>query len=383
VTRVALTLEQPSTALFLRFEAYLAVTTNTFQVGGALEVGVHAGSFNAVGFISLDALIQFTPFHFEVEFAAGFRVRWNSLTLAGREDRRHDHRARPDHDHGQLLHRAPVLRHLLERLVHHREAAAVVTAAVSSVTQALQQELTQSDNLAAVGGDDKHAVQQRRGVPLRAVVSPLGALTWTQKRVPFDVLLDRFEGQPLASQQSVVVESPQGLGPAQDWFSPGSYANLSQSRRSIGRRSSDWTRGSFLGSAMTPRRPCTTRSRSSRSGWPKPPITGSSSTSPPSLWKRSLDGRPARRANPRSKVGVTTSISWSGRRRERADDGPEPGRRPSAGPGDGWSGPAGQGPRRYRERVMTPDLDFYGWRRSGSTEPCRVPLSRTAALRGR
>jgi hypothetical protein len=54
-------------------------------------------------------------------------------------------------------------------------------------------------------------------------------LQWTQKRAPFDVILDRFEGQPLPAQQSVVVESPQAAGKVDDWFAPGSYVNLSES----------------------------------------------------------------------------------------------------------------------------------------------------------
>ena len=72
--------------LFLRGESYFAVTTNSFQFGGGLELGIHAGPLNAIGFIPLDALIQFTPFHFEVAISAGFAVRWNAID-AGRASR--------------------------------------------------------------------------------------------------------------------------------------------------------------------------------------------------------------------------------------------------------------------------------------------------------
>jgi hypothetical protein len=59
-------------------------------------------------------------------------------------------------------------------------------------------------------------------------VSPLGRLRWTQKRVPFGVRLDRYEGRPLDHQQRVVITSPQATGAVDDWFAPGTYCNLTE-----------------------------------------------------------------------------------------------------------------------------------------------------------
>jgi hypothetical protein len=242
LTRVALTLKTPTTVLFLRFEAYLAVTTNSFQVGGQLEVGIHAGPLNAIGFVSLDALIQFIPFHFEVAISAGFRVRWNALTLAGVKIT------------GTLTGPGPVTvtgSFCIELLFFDicwsdsfslgggGEPAA---APVGSTAQALQSELTEPSNVEADGGDDAHAAQQSRGTPpARALISPIGALVWTQRRVPLNLLIDRFEGRPLAQRQSLRLTAARpgqpdpdpGLpqNPVVDWFSPGSFANLNDSER--------------------------------------------------------------------------------------------------------------------------------------------------------
>ena len=83
LTRLALTLDSGIAGLFFRAEAYLAITSNTIQFGARLEVGYKLGPFNLVGFLGLDAIIQFSPFWFEIAISAGVRLRWNSTTLCG------------------------------------------------------------------------------------------------------------------------------------------------------------------------------------------------------------------------------------------------------------------------------------------------------------
>ena len=229
LTRLALTLQAPKSGLFLRGEAYFALTTNTLQFGARLEVGFHDGSINAIGFVGLDALIQFVPFHFEVDFAVGFQVRRNELNLVGVKVT------------GTISGPGPVTvtgRFCIEILfwdicwghtftIGSASPPAIVP--VGSIAQALQGELGQPANLSVLGGDDPHVALARRGSPSGVVLPPIGAIAWTQSRVPLGVPLDRFEGQPLATSQSMrVTASTPGGGVVQDWFSPGSFADLSQ-----------------------------------------------------------------------------------------------------------------------------------------------------------
>jgi hypothetical protein len=65
----------------LRAEAYFAVTSNTVQFGARLELYAGADIFNVYGFIGLDALIQFDPFHFIIQIGAMLAVRSGSSTL--------------------------------------------------------------------------------------------------------------------------------------------------------------------------------------------------------------------------------------------------------------------------------------------------------------
>jgi hypothetical protein len=62
--------------------AYLAVTSNTFQIGARAELSASALGFDLLGYLQLDALITFRPFAFRFDFAAGFSLRRGSSTLA-------------------------------------------------------------------------------------------------------------------------------------------------------------------------------------------------------------------------------------------------------------------------------------------------------------
>jgi hypothetical protein len=229
LTRVALTLDNPEPGLFLRAEAYFAVTSNTVQFGGRIEIGTATGPVNLVGFLALDALVQFSPFHFEIAISAGVQLRWHSSVFAGVRLEGTLSGPGPFVISGKACLELLFFDICAETSFTIGDAADPAPPAVSSVTQALQPELTNPANIEPVAGDDHEVVQQQRSSAGPApVVSPVGSVRWSQTRVPLDVLLDRFEGNPLAAQQSVVVECTQAQSPAQDLFAPGSYTNLSQ-----------------------------------------------------------------------------------------------------------------------------------------------------------
>ena len=83
LTRIAMVHGKPSDELYLRFEGYFAVTSNTLQFGASVEVWIHAPPFTVHGSLGFDALIQFEPFHFQIDIRASVTVAYNSHTLAG------------------------------------------------------------------------------------------------------------------------------------------------------------------------------------------------------------------------------------------------------------------------------------------------------------
>lgn len=79
LNRLAITIFQGNPTL--RAECYFAVTSNTVQFGAKVELSYGVKVFNVYGFLSLDVLIQFNPFHFIAEIAAMLAVRTGSKTL--------------------------------------------------------------------------------------------------------------------------------------------------------------------------------------------------------------------------------------------------------------------------------------------------------------
>ena len=79
--RVGLALDNPIPIIEIRAEGYFAVTSNSIQFGGRLEVGISLG-IEAHGFLQVDAIVQFRPFHFEARVAAGFDVSAGGFSFA-------------------------------------------------------------------------------------------------------------------------------------------------------------------------------------------------------------------------------------------------------------------------------------------------------------
>jgi hypothetical protein len=67
----------------LRLEAYLAITSNTVQLGARLDLYVEALGFNLAGMLSFDALVQFAPFGLDLEVAGMLALRRGTRTLMG------------------------------------------------------------------------------------------------------------------------------------------------------------------------------------------------------------------------------------------------------------------------------------------------------------
>jgi hypothetical protein len=227
LTRVAMTRGNPQDFIYLRFEGYFAVTTNTLQFGASVEVAVNAGPLNARGFLGFDALIRFDPFFFQFNFEASFRVRLGSFTLAALTVQ------------GELSGPGPITFHgsfCIEILFFEicfegtfsigSEQRPVATPIASAVTE-LATELAKPANLSVGTADDRYAVvEPDPGAPL-PVVSPLGQVTWAQSRAPLNLLLQRFEGSPLAQPETVTATGGAVTGSASEWFPPGSFAELS------------------------------------------------------------------------------------------------------------------------------------------------------------
>jgi hypothetical protein len=66
----------------IRFEAYLAVTANSIQLGGRLEISARAGGFSAETLLGFDALVEHSPFALNVDIEGRAAIRYDGTTLA-------------------------------------------------------------------------------------------------------------------------------------------------------------------------------------------------------------------------------------------------------------------------------------------------------------
>jgi hypothetical protein len=66
----------------LRLAAYLAITSNSVQLGADLDVFVGAAGFGLSGNLGFDALLQFDPFHFEADISGKVAITFAGEDLA-------------------------------------------------------------------------------------------------------------------------------------------------------------------------------------------------------------------------------------------------------------------------------------------------------------
>ncbi len=228
--RLGFHLDLPVPGIDLRAEGYFAVTSNTVQLGGYFEAGIEAGGCGAHGFLSVDAIVQFTPFHVHAEVSAGFEVEVFGLTFGG---------IRLD---GTLDGPGPVTiagRLTVETFLHDFHFHETFTFGSADTppgippTRAadlLRRDEVRPEALHAVGAPERDVVFRLLPVPPTvALVYPRGGVAWQQKRVPLAVPIDRADGAPLGSNQRVTASVPNQTSGLNDLFAPGSFITLSQS----------------------------------------------------------------------------------------------------------------------------------------------------------
>ncbi len=91
--RLGFHLDLPVPGIDLNADGYFAVTSNTVQLGGHFEAGISAAGCGAHGFLDVDAIVQFTPFHVHAEVERGLRGRGVRADVRRDPARRHARRS--------------------------------------------------------------------------------------------------------------------------------------------------------------------------------------------------------------------------------------------------------------------------------------------------
>jgi hypothetical protein len=232
LTRIAMTRGRRSDNFYLRFEGYLAVTANAFQLGAAAEIIVRAGRFVAEGSFGFDVLVRFQPFSFELDLRASLRISYKSKTLAGVKVTGSLHGPGPVEFSGTLEFRILFVTISWSGSFSFGSSTPPPLQPVTDLVAAFEPALADPANLRAVGGDDRDVLLELTADDRdRPVLSPLGRMSWQQNLAPLELLLERFEGAPVSSPGTLHLDGQHVVGREHEHFAPGMFVELSDAER--------------------------------------------------------------------------------------------------------------------------------------------------------
>jgi hypothetical protein len=227
--------------VWLRGATYLAITTNTLQLGQRIELGVRVGydigvktEINFYGFFSYDAIIYFDPFWFEVTIEAAIVVRVLGNDLYGVSLL------------GQLSGPNPmklrftscfryIFKICLDQVVTFIKRVAEVHEYLADLDDALLEELSKSVNLFVHGVKDTLAVLKGEEPVNVRVVTPAGELVFKQSLVPLRLQVSKLHGKAIRQGtatyvlEAVTQNLSATIEPIYDAFAPGSFTTLDKS----------------------------------------------------------------------------------------------------------------------------------------------------------
>jgi len=220
---------------------YVAFTSNTFQMGGRLDVWAKFVGFTAEGFIEADALIQYVPFGFAIHIGFGATVNAGSITLMGVEV------------NGNLLGPSPwevfgtatfeILGFKTDINLEISVGKDKDTIAEQyDIAELLVKALLQAENWSVP--EDGDLLNSARLRELEAdetpSVHPAGQVQVMQKLVPLGVDIETFAGTDVDGQDKFSVNKVR-VGDdwraidddefIQDWFAPAQFFNMSDDEK--------------------------------------------------------------------------------------------------------------------------------------------------------
>ena len=235
----------PPALLTIRATAYVAFTSNSFQLGGRLEASGDAGPVGVHGFIQLDAIVRWAPsFSFEADLGAGFDMRFMGESFAGVELHLHLQGPAPWMAHGTATLELPILPDVDVEVgpitwgdadnppppvVHPLDLVRDELAKAAAWRAELPQ-----------GADGLVTLVSRPEDPA-LLVHPLGLFEGRERSVPLEKEITRVGASPAASGETRIhlgqptvtdgagAPVPVGaISPVEDHFAPGQFLDLSE-----------------------------------------------------------------------------------------------------------------------------------------------------------
>jgi hypothetical protein len=211
----------------LSASGYMALTSNTIQFGAEFTASIKAGNWKIEGSIGGDALIRM-PFYFDITIKGGVHVKYRGHNLIGVKFKGGLAGPSPLVLRGEVCISLLLFDACWSDSFTLGDSGALPQAAIASLVPVLAGEMALAANLSVSDEDDKLVLLRQPEETGRVVLSPLGVATWSQRRVPLGLTIDTFEDGKLDAPQRLEVQAAVPTAPFLDWFSPGSFVELSE-----------------------------------------------------------------------------------------------------------------------------------------------------------
>ena len=222
--RVGMAMSVPGGLIQLRTEGYVAVTANSVQFGGRMQVTIRL-IIVAKGFVEVDALVQFRPFRFEARIAAGFSVSVAGFSFASVQLTGSISGPGPIVIRGSLSISVFLFEISWDQTFTLGSPAADAPPPPRPLLDVLAEKVAEPGSLrAAETADAQVALTPQAPLPGIALVPPTGALRVQQRVAPLGIRIDRLLGLPLARPQGVRITNPGA--DVLDSFAPSSFVTL-------------------------------------------------------------------------------------------------------------------------------------------------------------
>lgn len=232
--RISMTLSSGDTPQ-VRFEAYLAVTPNTLQMGARASIKLSKSGFGVEGGGSFDALIQWSPFHLQVDVSAWVKITAGGSTLVSLKLELHVTGPSPWHLTGKATFSIwfwdvdiPV------DLTLGSSSAAVDAVETADVAALLWDAVRQPDAWQAVlpaAATPGVTIVTGAPDPSRVLAHPFAVVSVRQKVAPLEVSISRVGGRLAAAGHAayslgLTVGAGAVGAPVTDLFAPAQYNDL-------------------------------------------------------------------------------------------------------------------------------------------------------------
>lgn len=245
-------------------QVYFAVTSNSVQLGARVEVYYGIDLFNVYGFLGLDVLINFNPFHFVAEITAEIGVRTGDTVLFAIQLQLLLEGPTPWHARGTgsfrigFIIKVTVSAGFDVTFGDARETRLPPVDVLAEMVKALSNLGNWRPRLPS--GSNQHVTLRELPDPTKTLVlHPFGALEITQKLVPLHVAIQRFGSRaPAAGSVFTLADvklgaEDAGVSNTREQFAPAQFFNLSDAEKLSRPSFADYDAGIVIDGDLAPR----------------------------------------------------------------------------------------------------------------------------------